>query len=144
MGNLKLLSERLQWCIDRKREQDPEANVTKKNLADVAGRSRAAVTYWFQDVNGLDADAARKLGGFFEVDPVWLETGAGKPEPEASERQAALSASSDVAELAYRKVADMIETYILASPRDRERIDFIFGDVRGKIAASHKTKGGRS
>lgn len=130
MENLKLLSGRLQWCIDRANSTG-KINVNKTKIAEVAGKSRAAVTYWFQDVNGMDAASARKLGDYFNVDPVWLETGDGAPEMASraahtgddkskAERQAAalqqmlLSASAE---------ARLLTIYRLSSPEQRKIID---------------------
>lgn len=74
-----MLSERLTWAIERKQRRDGQ-KITKAAIARVVGRSPAAVSYWFDDANGIDAENARKVGEFLDVDPVWLETGEGNPE----------------------------------------------------------------
>jgi phage repressor protein C with HTH and peptisase S24 domain len=80
MGRFNLLSERLNWAIERKLEGDPSLKkITQRALAKVAELSPSAVGYWFADKNGIDAEPARKVGTFLGVDPVWLEKGEGEP-----------------------------------------------------------------
>jgi phage repressor protein C with HTH and peptisase S24 domain len=84
MENFKLLSERLKWAVERRLRATPHiTRITKGKLALEAGVSPPAVGYWFSDTNGIQAPAARKLGEFLGVDPVWLEKGEGSPEPAA-------------------------------------------------------------
>lgn len=81
MENFKLLSERLSWALARRSTRDTSiGRVSKRLLAEYAGVSPPAVNYWFSDTNGMQAEAARKLAKFLEVDPVWLEKGEGTPE----------------------------------------------------------------
>ncbi len=78
MKNMNLLSERLRWCIAEKQIRD-DRRIYGAELAKIAGVSRAAVSKWLNDENGINAIQARLLGDFFGVDPIWLETGEGKP-----------------------------------------------------------------
>jgi phage repressor protein C with HTH and peptisase S24 domain len=81
MGNFKLLSERLKWAVQRRLEAEPTiTRITKGKIALEAGVSPTAAGYWFADTNGMQAPAARRLGAFLGVDPVWLEKGEGSPE----------------------------------------------------------------
>jgi len=79
MSNFNLLSKRLEWCIAEKQHRD-NRRIYGAELASVADVSRAAVSNWMKDVNGISANQARLLGEFFNVDPIWLETGEGKPD----------------------------------------------------------------
>jgi phage repressor protein C with HTH and peptisase S24 domain len=82
MENFKLLSNRLTWAVERKLSSGGAGvKITKRLLAQHAGVSPSAAGYWFADTNGIEAEAARKLAKFLEVDPVWLESGEGRPEP---------------------------------------------------------------
>jgi phage repressor protein C with HTH and peptisase S24 domain len=82
MENFKLLSERLKWSVQRRLDLEPDLRrITKGKLALEAGVSPPAVGYWFSDTNGIQAEAARKLGTYLKVDPVWLEKGEGDPVP---------------------------------------------------------------
>lgn len=81
MEKMKLLSERLAWAVDRYVAANPDAlKVSKRRLAHEAGVSPPAVNYWYADVNGIQAPAARRLAEFLRVDPVWLEKGEGSPD----------------------------------------------------------------
>lgn len=59
--------------------------VRPADIARAAGVSSATATYWFKDVNGMSAAKARLVASFLRVDPVWLETGVGKPDPDKPE-----------------------------------------------------------
>lgn len=81
MGKFELLSQRLNWAIERKLRREPSIKkITNVTLAKIAGVSPPAVGYWFADANGIDAEPARKVGAFLDVDAVWLEKGDGAPE----------------------------------------------------------------
>lgn len=77
--NFNLLSERLKWAMAEKSQRE-NRRIYQAELASVAGVSRAAVTNWMKDENGIDAIQARALAEFFNVNAVWLETGQGKPD----------------------------------------------------------------
>lgn len=81
--NFNLLSERLKWAIAEKSQRE-NRRIFQAELANVAGVSRAAVTNWMKDENGIDALQARALAEFFNVNAVWLETGNGKPDTNVS------------------------------------------------------------
>lgn len=69
--------------MERRLEAEPRiTRITKGKLALEAGVSPAAVSYWFADTNGIQAEAARKLSAFLDVDAVWLEKGEGSPTPQ--------------------------------------------------------------
>jgi len=65
-------------AVSEKSQRD-NRKVTQSELADVAGVSRAAVTNWMKDDNGINALQARSLGDFLGVNAVWLETGEDRP-----------------------------------------------------------------
>jgi phage repressor protein C with HTH and peptisase S24 domain len=82
MEKFKLLSNRLEWAVAQKIASSPlGTKIPKKLLAEQAGVSPPAVNYWYADTNGIQAEAARKLARFLNVDPVWLESGEGDPAP---------------------------------------------------------------
>lgn len=80
MEKLKLLSQRLNWAIEKKKQRDGVKKIANAAIAKAAGISPTSVGYWFNDLNGMDAENARKVGEFLDVDPVWLETGDGEPD----------------------------------------------------------------
>lgn len=75
---MNLLSERLRWAIaeEEKRRGEPIKNA---DLARAAQTSQTSVGYWLADANGIGAAKARLLAGYLNVDPLWLETGVGRP-----------------------------------------------------------------
>lgn len=76
--NSNLLSDRLRWAIERKKQLDPTiGKITQLAISKVAGVSPTAAGYWFSDTNGLKAEQARRVAAFLDVDPVWLESGIG-------------------------------------------------------------------
>lgn len=82
MENFKLLSNRLIWAVEQRLAAGPPGTkISKRMLAQYAGVSAPAVSYWFADTNGIEAEAARRLSKFLQVDPVWLESGEGEPAP---------------------------------------------------------------
>ncbi len=78
MEKFKLLSQRLTWAIERRQSRTGD-KITKKKIALEAGVSPPAVGYWFDDLHGINSAAARNLGKFLDIDPVWLENGEGTP-----------------------------------------------------------------
>lgn len=76
---MNLLPERLHWAIgeEEKRRGKPIKNA---ELARAAKTSATSVGFWLDGSNGISAAKARLLGDFLHVDPLWLETGGGKPE----------------------------------------------------------------
>jgi hypothetical protein len=80
MSKWELLSKRLAWAVDRKLQTEPGlTKITNVKLAEIAGVSPPAVGYWYADANGMEAEQARRLAVFLDVDPVWLEKGEGEP-----------------------------------------------------------------
>lgn len=55
--------------------------IKKAQLARAAQVSSTSVGLWLTDANGIAAPKARLLGDYLHVDPYWLETGEGDPEP---------------------------------------------------------------
>jgi phage repressor protein C with HTH and peptisase S24 domain len=78
MGKFNLLSERLEWAVKQKEETD-RRRIFKAELAAIAKVSRASVTNWFKDENGIGGANARPLAEFLGVNPIWLESGQGHP-----------------------------------------------------------------
>lgn len=96
MGKFDLLSERLNWAVERKLQRDPSLKkITNAAIAKIAGVSPPAVGYWFSDTNDMKADTARRLADYFDIDAVWLEKGTGDPEPENKDSPADLSPSEE-------------------------------------------------
>jgi len=92
-----LLSERLNWAVEQKLKTDPSLKkITQVSLARVADLSGAAVSNWFSDKNGIDAEPARRLGAFLGVDPLWLESGKGDPIQKQGSRHAESTSSEDL------------------------------------------------
>lgn len=80
MDKLQLLSARLNWAIERHLARDGAGSrLSKRKIALEAGVSPPAVGYWFEDLHGMNSSAARNLGKFLDVNPVWLESGEGSP-----------------------------------------------------------------
>jgi hypothetical protein len=81
----------------------------------------------------------RMGAGFLDRDPAAPQAA----QSEAPQQDAApLEGGGKVAAELLALAAEMIETYRLASPTDRQRIDFIFREVRSRIGAPDKAKPG--
>ena len=77
--------------------------------------------------------------GYLDRDP-WAPQAA---QSEAPQQDAApLEDGGKMAAELLVLAAEMIETYRLASPTDRQRIDFVFRDVRSRIGTPDKAKPG--
>ena len=78
--NSNLLSDRLRWAIEQKKIRDPSVGkITQLAISKVAGVTPTAAGYWFADANGINAEQARKVAAFLDVNPVWLESNVGEP-----------------------------------------------------------------
>lgn len=75
MNDLNFLSGRLKFAISEKEKAD-NIRITYSKLADIAGVSRTAVSYW-KSGGGIDAAQARLVAEYLGVNPLWLETGKG-------------------------------------------------------------------
>jgi transcriptional regulator with XRE-family HTH domain len=133
--------------------------MSKTAFAAAVGVSNATATDWEKsiDAGGIKEISGPKLTRACEVlgvDPHWLLHGklaktsplnAGDapgipwddPSPSVTERLQAESSDD-----AMRHIAEIIETYRLASPSDRERIDLAVSEARRRIIAGNKTKAG--
>lgn len=111
---LPQLSDRLEWAKTQK-EARLGSTVPWADLARASGASEAAVSRWRKNLNGIDSRYARKLAHFLGVDPVWLETGKGKPhqdEPSVRDREAALEV----------QLSKLIAHFFAATPYAREQL----------------------
>lgn len=102
---MNLLSERLKLAIKLKNERDGQ-EVIQADLARACGSSDASVNYWLSDINGISAKKARLLAEFLGVDPMWLETGKGRPtvEPVNKYRQEVLKMLESTDERGQEKI----------------------------------------
>jgi transcriptional regulator with XRE-family HTH domain len=73
------LSERLAWAMVQKAARE-NRKVTYADLTRATDVSKAAVSFWKLDKNGIKGETARKAAQFLDVSPVWLETGYGTAE----------------------------------------------------------------
>ena len=89
---------------------------------------------------------ARRLEDQYRMGAGYLDRDPGAPQAEQSEapKQEARP-SEDAGKLTAELLtlaAEMINTYYLASPTDRQRIDFVFREVRSRIGGPDKAKPG--
>jgi hypothetical protein len=73
----QLLSNRLKWAVAEKEKREL-IEISNSDLSRIAKTSRASVTNWMKDINKMASPAARLLGGYLSVNPIWLETGKGE------------------------------------------------------------------
>lgn len=78
---MNLLSERLRWAIAEESKRRGGGMIRNAQLARAAETSATSVGNWLSDANGIAAPKARLLGQYLHVDPYWLETGEGSPNP---------------------------------------------------------------
>jgi transcriptional regulator with XRE-family HTH domain len=117
---MNLLSERLKWAMaEESRRQGEE--IRPADLARAAKTSATSVNFWLNDVNGIGASKARLLADYLHVDPLWLETGQGRPNGRA-----------DPDELS-RGEAELLRVYRLAAPADREFLIGVADAVRRRM-----------
>lgn len=116
---MKLLSERLNWALDR-------AGKIPAELARMCRSSDAAVSNWLSDTNGMSAQKARLAGAFLGVNPYWLETGEGEPLGSASEAEGQVPRD---------ELTDgIIEALRRLPPAKRQRVaDFVAGVEAGLL-----------
>lgn len=139
--DMNTLGKRLTWARERK-------GLTQGALAKLSGVSQSTI-------GNLEAGirhTARKIVDIataLDVDSNWLANGKGEPPGvSGSERAPEVSPSENAApesqEDILRTVSEMIETYRLASPFDRSRIDRMVRNVRHRMSAVNKSKPGAS
>lgn len=125
--------------------------MSKTAFAAAVGVSNATATDWEKSVDsgGIKEISGPKLTRASEVlgiDPHWLLHGkAGavarqtaledKPTHQADE-QGEAKATNEMLKM----IAEMVETYRLAGPADRERIDLVFREIRDRLAAVDQAK----
>lgn len=76
--NFSVLPDRLMWAKQAKETRD-NSKLPWVVIARVAKVSTAAVSIWKNGGNGMTGESARPLAAFLGVNPVWLETGEGRP-----------------------------------------------------------------
>lgn len=107
-----------------------ELGKTQGWLADEVGVSNNAVTKWIATGKISRANSVATAKAL----DLSLEALLG----EAEHKDA--SDDTESADALLSKVAEMIETYRLADPADRDRIDYAFGEARKNLAGSDQSK----
>lgn len=135
----------------RLRAAREEKGMSKTAFAAAVGVSNATATDWEKSVDsgGIKEISGPKLTRASEVlgiDPHWLLHGKPGTSPrrisatEGGENATEAPTGAKATEEALKTIAGMVETYRLASPADRERIDLVFGEVRQRLAAADQAK----
>lgn len=122
--------------------------LSKTAFAAAVGISNATATDWEKsiDAGGIKEISGPKLTKVSEilgVDPYWLLHGKMGTAPRETANEDLASPSNRGAELAdqmLKTVGEMVETYRLASPADRLRIDLAIREARDNIDAPNKMK----
>jgi transcriptional regulator with XRE-family HTH domain len=135
----------------RLRAAREEKGMSKTAFASAVGISNATATDWEKSVDsgGIKEISGPKLTRASEVlgiDPHWLlhgKPGTSPRQHSAAEREPISDGTRGAAEAAdevLKTIVDMVETYRLAGPADRERIDLVFREIRHRLGAADKTK----
>jgi transcriptional regulator with XRE-family HTH domain len=125
--------------------------MSKTAFAAAVGISNATATDWEKSVDsgGIKEISGPKLTRASEIlgiDPHWLLHGkSGKTANQSSvedrpSHQADEHAGAKAADEMLKTIIDMVETYRLAGPADRERIDLVFREIRHRLATSDQAK----
>lgn len=88
---------------------------------------------------------ARRLEEQYRMGPGYLDQDLGAAGEEFKQQQGEVirgraAAPEESADEMLRRVTEMIDTYRLASPTDRQRIDLAFREARSNIGAVDKSK----
>ena len=134
--DMDTLGKRLIWAREQK-------GLTQEGLAKLGGVSQGTI-------GNLEAgirQTARRIvdiAAALDVDPNWLANGRGSPESKLDAEEARVpvneSAAPDSLDDMLNTLVEMVETYRLASPDDRERIDFAFREARNNLQTADKLK----
>ena len=132
----------------RLRKARENKGLSKTAFAAAVGISNATATDWEKsiDAGGIKEISGPKLTKASEVlgvDPYWLLHGKMGATQRQSANEAVAPSPDRGAELAdqmLRTVVEMVETYRLASPTDRLRIELAIREARDNIAAVNDTK----
>lgn len=127
--------------------------LSKTAFAAAVGVSNATATDWEKSVDsgGIKEISGPKLTRASEVlgiDPHWLLHGKSATAPRHasndrdSGRQDHESNNDGAVDETLKAIADMVETYRLAGPADRERIDLVFREIRIRLLTVDQPKPG--
>lgn len=135
----------------RLRAAREDKGMSKTAFAAAVGISNATATDWEKSVDsgGIKEISGPKLTRASEVlgiDPHWLLHGKGATAPKqpgaesgpAVDRKGKIE--TQAANEALKDISDMIETYRLAGPADRERIALVFREIRLRLATIDQPK----
>jgi transcriptional regulator with XRE-family HTH domain len=129
-----------------------EKGMSKTAFAAAVGVSNATATDWEKSVDsgGIKEISGPKLTRASEVlgiDPHWLLHGkAGRTAHHIAPQDVVVTQSGNTVSDAMTSdailmvIADMVETYRLAGPADRERIDLVFREIRDRLATVDQAK----
>lgn len=139
----------------RLRLKREEKQMTKTAFAAAVGVSNATATDWEKSVDEggikeISGPRLTKISEVLGVDPRWLLHGRpSKAGEDDVGRKGAIEkapqASDDrTAEEMLRRAVELIETYRLAGPTDRQRLDLVVREIRRKLGTVDKAKPGAS
>ena len=144
MENWLLVSQRLAWSIKRKLDHEPSLKkITQAAIAGVAGVSPTAAGYWFADTNGMNAEQARKLAEFLDVDAVWLETGEGSPTGLSQVAEPTRDVNSETSQKAGKGLKAMVLLGVISDDESQLLANFRQNDQRGKKRVMETASNGR-
>ena len=135
----------------RLRAAREEKGMSKTAFAAAVGISNATATDWEKSVDsgGIKEISGPKLTRASEVlgiDPHWLLHGKPGTTPrqlstaEGDVTSEGARIAAEAAEEMLKTISDMVETYRLAGPADRERIDLVFREIRDRLATVDEAK----
>jgi transcriptional regulator with XRE-family HTH domain len=125
--------------------------MSKTAFAAAVGVSNATATDWEKsvDAGGIKEISGPKLTRASEVlgiDPHWLLHGKlGTAPRQAASDDKSVHLVDERTQVAaanemLKVIAEMVETYRLATPADRERIDLVFREIRDRLATVDQAK----
>lgn len=135
----------------RLRAAREEKGMSKTAFAAAVGVSNATATDWEKSIDsgGIKEISGPKLTRASEVlgiDPHWLLHGKPGTSPRQSNATEGMQSSAELPDLAkaadetLKTISDMVETYRLAGPADRERIDLVFREIRDRLTTVDEAK----